>query len=102
MDRMHMEAMWRQAANRHGTYSSQLWPTVFASNKGPAESWSELRRSIVTIVRSYLFELTLGSLTRGPVVPVLNSDLLFPPTDLHSLQPASEQRQLYVLGEYLI
>jgi site-specific recombinase XerD len=30
IDREHMEAMWREAANRGGDYSSHLWVTVLA------------------------------------------------------------------------
>jgi len=28
IDHAHLEAMWREAANRHGGYTSHLWVTV--------------------------------------------------------------------------
>jgi len=38
-----MEAMWREAANRHGEYTSHLWVTALAMLYGTvfaAASWS--------------------------------------------------------------
>ena len=44
MDRAHMEAMWREAANRRGTYSSHLWLTVLAMLYGTGLRRGELER----------------------------------------------------------
>lgn len=44
MDRAHMEAMWREAANRHGTYSSHLWVTILALLYGTGLRRGELER----------------------------------------------------------
>jgi len=44
IDRAHMEAMWREAANRHGQYSSHLWVTVLALLYGTGLRRGELER----------------------------------------------------------
>ena len=36
IDHAHMEALWREAANRHRKYSSHLWVTVLATSTGSA------------------------------------------------------------------
>ena len=42
IDHSHMEAMWREAANRHGNYSSHLWITVLAMLYGTGLRRGEL------------------------------------------------------------
>lgn len=44
IDRSHMEAMWREAASRHGNYSSHLWITVLALLYGTGLRRGELER----------------------------------------------------------
>ncbi len=44
IDHAHMEAMWREAANRHGKYSSHLWVTVLALLYGTGLRRGELER----------------------------------------------------------
>ena len=44
IDREHMEAMWREAANRGGDYSSHLWVTVLAMLYGTGLRRGELER----------------------------------------------------------
>ena len=44
IDHGHMEAMWREAANRHGHYSSHLWVTVLALLYGTGLRRGELER----------------------------------------------------------
>jgi site-specific recombinase XerD len=44
IDRTHMEALWREAANRHGAYSSHLWVTVLALLYGTGLRRGELER----------------------------------------------------------
>jgi site-specific recombinase XerD len=44
IDHAHMEAMWREAANRHGNYSSYLWITVLALLYGTGLRRGELER----------------------------------------------------------
>jgi len=43
IDHVHLEAIWREAASRHGKYGSHLWVTVLAMLTGPvfaAVNWS--------------------------------------------------------------
>jgi integrase/recombinase XerC len=44
IDHAHMEAMWREAANRGGDYSSHLWVTVLAMLYGAGLRRGELER----------------------------------------------------------
>ena len=44
IDRAHMEAMWREAANRRGEYSAHLWVTVLAMLYGTGLRRGELER----------------------------------------------------------
>jgi site-specific recombinase XerD len=44
IDRGHMEALWREAANRRGEYSAQLWVTVLALLYGTGLRRGELER----------------------------------------------------------
>jgi integrase/recombinase XerD len=44
IDQAHMEAMWCEAANRHGEYSSHLWVTVLAMLYGTGLRRGELER----------------------------------------------------------
>ena len=44
IDHSDMEAMWREAANRHGNYSSHLWVTVLAMLYGTGLRRGELER----------------------------------------------------------
>jgi site-specific recombinase XerD len=44
IDRAHMEALWREAASRHGEYSSHLWVTVLAMLYGTGLRRGELER----------------------------------------------------------
>src|SRR5207244_10904426 len=44
IDHAHMEAMWREAANRHGEYTSHLWVTVLAMLYGTGLRRGELER----------------------------------------------------------
>jgi integrase/recombinase XerD len=44
IDHAHMEAMWREAANRHGAYTSHLWITVLAMLYGTGLRRGELER----------------------------------------------------------
>ena len=44
IDHAHMEAMWREAANRRGEYSSHLWVTVLALLYGTGLRRGELER----------------------------------------------------------
>jgi site-specific recombinase XerD len=44
LDRAHMEALWRAAAARHGSYSQQLWITVLALLYGAGLRRGELVR----------------------------------------------------------
>ncbi len=44
IDREHMEAMWREAANRRGDYSAHLWVTVLALLYGTGLRRGELAR----------------------------------------------------------
>jgi integrase len=39
-----MEAMWREAANRHGEYTSHLWVTVLAMPYGSGLRHGDLER----------------------------------------------------------
>lgn len=44
MDFAHIEALWREAANRHGNYSCHLWVTVLALLYGTGLRRGELQR----------------------------------------------------------
>jgi len=44
IDHAHMESLWREAANRHGEYSSHLWVTVLALLYGTGLRRGELER----------------------------------------------------------
>jgi integrase/recombinase XerD len=44
IDHAHLEALWREAANRHGKYSSHLWVTVLALLYGAGLRRGELER----------------------------------------------------------
>ena len=44
IDHAHLEALWREAANRHGAYSSHLWITVLALLYGAGLRRGELER----------------------------------------------------------
>lgn len=44
IDHAHLEALWREAANRHGAYSSHLWITVLALLYGTGLRRGELAR----------------------------------------------------------
>jgi site-specific recombinase XerC len=44
IDHAYMEAMWREAANRHGEYTSHLWVTVLAMLCGTGLRRGELER----------------------------------------------------------
>jgi integrase/recombinase XerD len=44
IDHAHMEALWREAANRHGAYTSHLWVTVLAMLYGTGLRRGELQR----------------------------------------------------------
>jgi len=47
IDRAHMEALWRAAANRGGAYSSHLWVTILAMLYGTGLRRGELERLTV-------------------------------------------------------
>jgi site-specific recombinase XerD len=53
----HMEAMWREAANRHGAYTSHLWVTVLAMLYGTGLRRGELERLNLDV-----FDRTEGTL----------------------------------------
>lgn len=57
MDHAHLEALWREAANRHGKYSSHLWVTVLALLYG-----SGLRRGELERLNLDSFDRTEGTL----------------------------------------
>ena len=57
IDHAHMEAMWREAANCHGKYSSHLWVTVLALLYGTGLRRGELERLNLTA-----FDHTEGTL----------------------------------------
>jgi len=57
IDYAHMEAMWREAAKRHGLYSSHLWVTVLAMLYG-----SGLRRGELERLNLDAFDRTEGTL----------------------------------------
>ncbi len=44
IDRTHMEAMWREAASRHGDYSAHLWVTILSMLYGTGLRRGELER----------------------------------------------------------
>lgn len=44
IDYSHMEGMWREAANRHGAFSSHLWVTILAMLYGTGLRRGELER----------------------------------------------------------
>lgn len=44
IDYAHMEGMWREAANRHGAFSSHLWVTILAMLYGTGLRRGELER----------------------------------------------------------
>jgi len=57
IDQAHLEALWREAANRHGKYSSHLWVTVLALLYG-----SGLRRGELERLNLDAFDRTEGTL----------------------------------------
>jgi site-specific recombinase XerD len=57
IDHAHMEAMWREAANRRGAYSSHLWVTALAMLYGTGLRRGELERLNVDA-----FDRTAGTL----------------------------------------
>jgi site-specific recombinase XerD len=57
IDHAHMEAMWREAANRRGKYTSHLWVTVLAMLYG-----SGLRRGELERLNLDAFDRTEGTL----------------------------------------
>jgi site-specific recombinase XerD len=57
IDQAHMEAMWREAAGRHGDYSAHLWVTVLAMLYGTGLRRGELERLDVDA-----FDRTQGTL----------------------------------------
>ncbi len=57
IDQAHMEAMWREAAGRHGDYSAHLWVTILAMLYGTGLRRGELERLDVEA-----FDRTQGTL----------------------------------------
>jgi len=69
IDHAHMEALWHEAANRHGKYSSYLWVTVLAMLYGTG-----LRRGELERLNLDAFDRTEGTLRIDVRTQVSNED----------------------------
>ena len=94
IDRAHMEAMWREAPNRGGDYSSHLWVTVLAMLYG-----TDLRRGELERPNIDSFDRTEGTLRieDGGIVAVKAQDHAAPhfqPGALHDVHLLQHRRAL--------